>query len=201
MTTTIRRALILTGVTFAITIGAAIPASAGFADAVKVTPTVTTAVIAPPTSITLDDYCLTTTTTEKRTSYRNPTTGVTTQTGYSSTRTEARNTYNEQSTVTTSAADPVDPNVTTATTVTKSTDLVVNLSWTASTSRGVSGYVVSAHPYGGPGQAMAQTPATLTSTGSRVTAYNLDYAATLTVTTLTSYGWTAQSAQTARLSC
>jgi len=199
--TGIRRALILVGLTPAIMIGAAIPASATFADTAKVTASIGTVKVAPPASITVDDYCLTKTTTEKRTTYTDPSTGVTTQTGYSSTTSEARNTYNEQSTVTTSEADPVDPNTKTSTTVTKSTDLVVNLSWTASPSRGVSGYVVSAHPYGGPGQAMAQTPATLTSTGSRVTAYNLDYAATLTVTTLTSYGWTAQSAQTARLSC
>lgn len=199
--TTTRRVLILIGLMLAVTIGAAIPASATFADSATVATTVATGTVAPPASITVDDYCLTTTTTEKRTTYRDPATGVTTQTGYTWTRSEARNTYNEQSTVTNSVADPTDPNRTTSTTVTKSTDLVVNLSWTASASRGVSGYVVSAHPYGGPGQAMAQTPPTTTSTGSRVSAYNLDYAATLSVTTLTSYGWTAQSAQTARLSC
>jgi len=198
--TGIRRALILVGLTPAIMIGAAIPASATFADTVTVTATVGTVKVAAPGAVAVDYYFLNTTTTEKRTTYTDPSTNVTTQTGYSSTTSEARNTYNEQSSVPTTVDGP-GLNEKTTTTVTKSTDLVVNLSWTASASRGVSGYVVSAHPYGGPGQPMAQTSAATTSAGARVTAYNLDYAATLTVTTLTSYGWTAQSAQTARLSC
>jgi hypothetical protein len=199
--TTTRRVLVLIGLTLALMVGAAIPASATFVATVTATPTVATAVIAPPSAITLDDYCLTTTTTQKRTYRTDPATGAATQTGYSSTTSEARNTYNEQSNVTTTQVDPVDPTVKTDTTVIKSTDLVVNVSWTASTSRSISGYVVSAHPFGGPGQAMAQTSASTTWAGARVTAYNLDYAAALSVTTLTSYGWTAQSAQTARLSC
>ena len=199
--TTTRRALVLIGLTLAVMIGAAIPASATFADSVKVSTSVATGTVAAPASVTVDDYCVTTTTTEKRTTYTNPSTGVITQTGYSWTTSEARNTFNEQSSVTTSEVDPVDANTKTSTTVTKSTDLVVNMSWTASASRGVSGYVVSAHPYGGAGQAMAQTAATTTWASGRVSAYNLDYAATLSVTTLTSYGWTAQSAQTARLAC
>jgi hypothetical protein len=199
--TAIRRALVLIGLMLAVMIGAAIPASAAFADFATVTTSVSTGTVAAPAAVTVDDYCLTTTTTEKRTTYRDPSTGAITQTGYSWSRSEARNSFNEQSNVTTSAADPADPNLTTSTTVTKSTDLVVNMSWTASASRGVSGYVVSAHPYSGAGQAMAQTAATTTWASGRVSAYNLDYAATLSVTTLTSYGWTAQSAQTARLSC
>jgi hypothetical protein len=198
--TGIRRALVLIGLTVAVMVGAAIPASATFADTAEVTATVGTVKVAAPATVTVDDYCLTTTTTERRTTYTDPSTGATTQTGYSWTTSEARNTYNEQSSVPTTVDGP-GLNEKTTTTVTKSTDLVVNLSWTASASRGVSGYVVSAHPYGGAGQPLAQTPASTTWAGARVSAYNLDYAATLTVTTLTSYGWTAQSAQTARLSC
>jgi hypothetical protein len=200
--TRIRRAAVLIGVVPAVMIAAAIPASATFRDSAAVpTTSIGTTTVAAPAAVTVDDWCLTTTTTEKRTTYRDPSTGATTQTGYSWSRSEARNTYNEQSNVTTTAVDPANPNVTTSTTVTKTTDLIVNVWWTASGSRGVSGYAVAAHPYGGAGQVMAQTSATATSTGARVSAYNLDYAATLSVTTLTSYGWTAQSAQTAKLSC
>ena len=49
--TTIRRVLVLIGLTLAVTVGAAIPASATFADSVKVVPTVATAVVAPPTGV------------------------------------------------------------------------------------------------------------------------------------------------------
>ncbi|WP_324276475.1 hypothetical protein [Blastococcus brunescens] len=199
--TGIRRVLILIGLTLLVTVGAAIPASATFTESATVPPaSIATGTVAAPGWVSVDDYCITRTTTTKRTVYTDPVTGVQTQTAYSSTWSEARNTYNEQSSVPTTVAGP-GAYETTTTTVTKATDLVVNLSWGASGSRGVSGYVVSAHPYGGAGTAMAQTPATQTWMGARVTAYYLDYAATLSVTTLTSYGWTKQSAQTARLSC
>ena len=74
-------------------------------------------------------------------------------------------------------------------------------SWTASASRGLSGYLVKAHLNDGTVYPMAQTVAGTLSTSQSVDAGNLVYQPRLSVTTLTSYGWTAQSALTGYVSC
>jgi hypothetical protein len=198
----VRRALVLTGLTAASVIGAAIPASATFTDSGSLTTAVATDTVAPPASVTVSDYCLTTTTTVRRVTSTDPVTGVTTQTSYSATSSTVVSTSNVQSPATTTTTAGPGPTETTAVTVSKNTDLVVTASWTPSASRGVTGYLVSAHlALGGSVVQMDQKDAATTSTNARVDADYLYYQPSLSVTTLTSYGWTAQSAQTAQLTC
>jgi hypothetical protein len=87
------------------------------------------------------------------------------------------------------------------TTTTRNTDLSVTASWTASASRGVSGYLANAHLNDGTVYPMAQTAPAVLSTSANVDADYLTYAPRLSVTTLTTYGWTATTAQTPVLSC
>jgi hypothetical protein len=81
------------------------------------------------------------------------------------------------------------------------TTLNAKVSWTASPSRGVSGYVVTAVFSDGTKYPVAQVGATTTSlTGN----YDASYASQnirVTVTTLTSYGWTEESAQSGVIKC
>jgi hypothetical protein len=199
--TGIRRSLILIGLTGAVMIGASIPASATFADSAAVPHTVSTLTVAAPASVTVDDYCITTTTRTSTTTRRDPTTGVVTTTAYSSYVTSSdRSGSNVQGSTTTSTAGP-GAYETTTTTDTTNTDLVVNMSWSASGSRGVSGYLVSAHLGDGSSIPMGQTDSVTTGGGARVDADYLGYQPSLSVTTLTSYGWTATSARTAVLAC
>jgi hypothetical protein len=79
--------------------------------------------------------------------------------------------------------------------------LSVSASWAASGSRGVNGYLVNAHLADGSAYPMAQTAAGTLSTGQIVDADNLSYQPRLSVTTLTSYGWTAQTAVSGYISC
>lgn len=196
--TSTRRILILIGLTVAIIVGASIPASATFSEAVTVPTTVGTITVAAPGNVTVSDSCVTTTTTVKRTVRTDPVTGVQTQTAYSQTVTTAPSSTNENYYSSTPAAGPgVDE--TTTTTVTKNTDIHVAVSWAASATRGVNGYVITAHLANGSALPMAQTMTT-TATGV-VDADNLNVAPRLSVTTLTTYGWTATSAQTPVLSC
>jgi hypothetical protein len=199
--TATRRILILTGLTVAVIAGASLPASADFADVAPVpTTTVATGTVAAPASITVNDSCATTTTTVKRTVHTDPVTLVQTQTAYSSTSSTSTSTSNVNYYSSTSAAGP-GLNETTTTTVTQNTTLTVTASWAASASRGVSGYLANAHLVDGSVVPMAQTAATVTTTSGAVDADYLAYAPRLSVTTLTTYGWTATTAQTPVLSC
>ena len=145
--------------------------------------------------MTISDSCTTTTTVVKRTVYTDPSTGVQTQTAYSSTTTYATSASNLQGTTTTSAAGP-GLYETTTTTTTKNTDLSVTASWSASATRGVNGYLVNAHLADGTVTRWPTTSAGTLSTSSTVDADGLVYQPRLSVTTLTSYGWTARSALT-----
>jgi hypothetical protein len=198
--TSIRRVAILIGLTLAVIIGAGIPASASFAESVTVSTAIATGTVAAPAGITVNDYCVTTTTTVQQTVRRDPITGISTTTAYSSTTTSATSATNVQSYSSTPVAGP-GLDETTTTTVSKNTDLYVTVSWPASGSRGVSGYVVSAHLADGSIAPMLQTGATTTSTSAVVDADNLWYGPALSITTLTSYGWTAQSVRSALLAC
>jgi hypothetical protein len=198
--TAIRRVVILIGLTLAVVIGSSIPASATFADTTAaILHTVSTGTVAPPAWVTVNDYCTTTTTTVTQTVRTDPITGVATTTFYSSISTSATSTSNVQGSTSSSVAGP-GVNETTTTTVSSNTDLYVTANWAASTTqRGVTGYLVNAHLADGSVYGMAQTAALTTSAG--VDADYLYYQPRLSVTTLTSYGWTATSAVTAALAC
>jgi hypothetical protein len=197
--TTIRRILVLIGLTLAVTIAAAIPASAGFADTATVTTSVATGTVAAPTGVTVSDSCITTTTTTKRTVRTDPVTGVQTTTNYPPTTSTAASASNVQSNSTTSAAGP-GMYETTYTTVVQNTNLHVTLTWAASPSRGVSGYTVQAH-LGAYNQVTPIFATTATSISAVEDADQLALRPSLIVTTNTTYGWTADSVRTAVLSC
>ena len=76
------------------------------------------------------------------------------------------------------------------------------VSWTASTSANVTGYRVLAYLNNGTTSLVGTTDAATFSiaVSSNSSTLNL-YQPTITVTTLTSYGWTSESAHTAVLSC
>jgi hypothetical protein len=198
--TRIRRSLILFGLTVAVIAGASVPASAAFSKSVAVATTVATGTVAAPAWVSVNDSCTTTTTTVRRTVRTDPVTGVQTQTAYSSTSSSVSSTSNVNYYSSTSAAGP-GLYETTTTTVTQNTDLSVTASWAASASRGVNGYLVTAHLNDGTAYPMAQTVPPTTSTSAGVDADYLVYAPRLSVTTLTTYGWTATTAQTPVLSC
>ena len=196
----IRRASVLLGLTAAVILGASLPASADYSDLVGVNTAVGTLTVAAPASLTINDSCTTATTVERRTVRTDPVTGVQTQTAYSSTTTTAASATNVQSSTSSSAAGP-GLYETTTTTTTKNTMLTVTASWPASGTRGVSGYVVNAHLYDGSTFPMVQNAAGVLFTSQTVDADNLNLQPRLSVTTLTSYGWTAQSAISGYISC
>ena len=195
-----RRGLLLMLLTVAVIVGASVPAWAAFSDLVTVRTTISTLTVAAPATVTINDSCTTTTTTTTQTVSTNPGTGVQTTTYYNSTTTSAASASNVQGTTTSTVPGP-GPLETTTTTVTKNTMLTVSASWTASATRGVNGYLVNAHLSDGTVYAMAQTAASTLSTSQTVDADNLVYQPRLSVTTLTSYGWTKQSALTGYVTC
>jgi hypothetical protein len=76
------------------------------------------------------------------------------------------------------------------------------VSWPASTTqRGVTGYRVTAHLNNGTSVQMETTAASNRSVSVRVERSYLNYQPRVSVITLTSYGWTAETARTAVLSC
>jgi hypothetical protein len=197
--TTTRRILTLAGLIAAVMVGTSIPASATFADSAAVTTTIGTHTVQAPRNVTVSDYCVTTTTTVRRTVYRDPSTGASWQTGYSSTSSTATSTSNVQSSTTTTSAGP-GWNETTTTTVTKNTDLYVTVSWLASTSPRVTGYLVDAH-LGVDGSVVPMVTTTATSTSAVQDADVLAYQPRVAVTTQTAYGWTATSPLSGLITC
>ena len=81
-----------------------------------------------------------------------------------------------------------------ATTATTTTTLNARVSWPASTTRGVTGYLISAVFSDGTKYPVAQVTAPTTSISGNYDAYYATQNIRVTVTTLTSYGWTAESA-------
>ncbi|WP_164704488.1 hypothetical protein [Blastococcus litoris] len=157
--TGIRRALVLVGLTVAVMIGAAIPASATFGDTVAVATGISTGTVAAPASVTVNDYC-----------------GQTANGGY----------YNSWGQWVTTYSYWVDATVT----------------WPASTTaRGVVGYRVMAHLNNGQSIVMAETGTTNRTANARVDRSYLNYQPRISVITLTSYGWTAETPRTAVLAC
>jgi len=78
----------------------------------------------------------------------------------------------------------------------------VTVSWTASPSRGVSGYLIVAFRNDGSVLLVAQAAATDTSVNTTVDKLaSGSTTVTFTVTTQTTYGWTAESVRTGSLTC
>jgi hypothetical protein len=196
----LRRLLVLSVLTAGVIVGASIPAWATFTDSVTLATTVATGTVAAPAWVNVNDSCTTTTTTVKRTVRTDPITGVQTQTAYSSTSSTVTSTTNVNYYSSTTAAGPAAYETTT-TTVTQNTDLYVLVTWAASGSRGVNGYLINAHLADGSAFPMVQLAAGTVSTSQTVDADNLAYQPRLSVTTLTSYGWTARSAISGYISC
>ena len=198
----IRRSAVLVGLTATVIVGSSIPASATFTEAVSTnTAVLQAATVAAPTGLIADDTCITTTTTVKRTVYTHPGTGAQSTTYYNSSTTQSSSSSNVQGTTSQTVAGP-GPHETTTTTVTRNTDLHVTLRWSPSPSRGVNGYVVTAHlGASGTTTPLMTTPSGTTSVTQTQDADALSYVPSLSVTTRTSYGWTATSAQTRVLSC
>jgi hypothetical protein len=77
----------------------------------------------------------------------------------------------------------------------------VDLAWTTSPSRGVSGYQITAYFSGGPTVEMGRVGAGTTTFRGQYTADGLAGSVAFSVTTLTSYGWTEESAQSGAIKC
>jgi hypothetical protein len=75
------------------------------------------------------------------------------------------------------------------------------ISWPASPTRGVSGYRVIAHLNNGQSVVMGEVSATNRTVSARVDRAYLNYQPRVSVVTLTGYGWTAETARSAVLSC
>jgi hypothetical protein len=101
------------------------------------------------------------------------------------------------STAGTQCVTTVDP-----TTGTTTTTLQAKVSWTASTTtRGVTGYVVSAVFSDGTRYPVTSTDASTTSVSGTYDAYYASQNISVVVTTTTSYGWTASTAPSSAVTC
>lgn len=78
----------------------------------------------------------------------------------------------------------------------------VTVSWSASTTAKVTGYLVTAHRSDGIVQTIAQTDAATTRLRNTADKFDLmGYSTTFTVTTKTSYGWTKESVKSGAITC
>jgi hypothetical protein len=89
-----------------------------------------------------------------------------------------------------------DPN-----TVSWKSVLQAKVDWNASSSRGVTGYLLTAYFADGARYPVAQTNAATTSLSGTYDVYYASQNVRVTVTTLTSYGWTEESAQSGAIKC
>lgn len=113
-------------------------------------------------------------------------------------------TYSDSAAVTTTVATATVAPPTNLTSRTKCTggDATVTLNWSASTSSRVSGYRIRVHFGGGAYQDQTTLAATATTwQGTTPDFYVNNYTMTVTVWTLTDYGWSAESAPTPRILC
>ncbi|MGY1814430.1 hypothetical protein [Blastococcus sp. SYSU D00820] len=197
-----RRALLVLGTSVVAVVAAALPAQAQFSASRALPATsVTSLTVAPPTQVRVDTSCITTTTTIKRTYERNPYTGATWQVAYSQSSSTASSRTNVESDTTTTASGPGVNQYTTTQTI-KDTEMFATLRWSPSTTtRGVSGYRMTAFLNNGWSVDMGDAAATDTSMTGQYDASVVNYAAQLSMVTLTSYGWTATSALSNPVRC
>jgi len=87
------------------------------------------------------------------------------------------------------------------TTTGTTTTMRATVSWTASQTRGVSGYAITAHFPDGTSYPITTVGANTTSVTQDVDGSYSDQGIRVSVTTLTSYGWTASSAKTGAIRC
>ena len=79
--------------------------------------------------------------------------------------------------------------------------LQADISWSQSTSDQVSGYTVRAYYQSGASKAIGETNAATTTYSGVVPNHSQSKPTAISVTTKTSYGWTAESPRTAVLAC
>ncbi len=185
----VRRSVLLLVLTVAVVLGVALPANALFSESVSpATATVVgTATVAGPTNVRVETSCTTTTTVIKRT-YDSATNA---QVGYQETRTTATATSNVESDSTVRTDNSPVAGQYTITRTIKDTYLYATARWKGSSSRGVTGYEMTAFLNGGFVQPIGTASATATSYSDGYDASVVDLGARLSMVTLTSYGWTA----------
>jgi hypothetical protein len=194
---TTRRLLALLGLTVAVVLGAGVPANATFSDSVALPAmSVGTGTVAPAAGVRAETTCRTTTTVVTR-NYR-ISGWAPWLVPYSRTQSTITSTSNvESNTVTRSDS----LGYYTLTRTIQDTELYVTLTWSESATRGVVGYSVQAHLADGSSYVLGRTNAPRTSLHANDDASVLDQEVRLSVRTLTSHGWTADSALTAPLTC
>lgn len=199
----LRRSVLLLVVTAAAVLAAALPANATFADsaATAVQPAIGTLTVAGPTNVKVDTSCVTTTVVTQRSYFVDPSSGATTQTSFSQSTSTAASSWNVASDTTVRTDGPGNNQYTTTRTV-KDTELYATLRWKASSSRGVTGYTMTAFLYGGAQTVdMGTAAATDTSYTGQYDASVVNYQARLSMVTQTSYGWTAPGAMSNIVTC
>ena len=155
--TTIRRTLTVISLMLAVVVGSSIPAAALYSSSEALSVPAATARVAAPASISIDDYCSTTTSWD----WYLLIPVQTTHHWYTAT-----------------------------------------ITWPASTTaRGVTGYRVMAHLGNGQSEVLGSTTATSRSVSTTVDRTYLDHQPRVSVITLTSYGWTAETPPSAVLAC
>ncbi|TFV65426.1 UNVERIFIED_ORG: hypothetical protein E4P37_09970 [Bacillus sp. AZ43] len=109
----------------------------------------------------------------------------------------------DQATVTTTVATPVvpAPGDLVARASCKGRTVTVSLDWTDSAAPRVSGYLVRLYLNNAWQDQATVAPGAGKWGGSADSSYVTNYTMTFTVTTLTEYGWTAESPRTARIVC
>jgi hypothetical protein len=191
-----RRSALLLVLAVAVLLGAALPAHASFSDTATVTTAVGTLTVAGPGNVRVDTSCITTTTVTKRTYQR----GSNRQVAFSEIRTTATSRSNVESDTTTTTDGPA-PNEYTVTRTVKDTRLHATAKWDASNSRGVTGYTMTAFLNNGFTESIGIAAPSATSYSESYDADVIAYGARLSMTTLTSYGWTASGNLSNVVSC
>ena len=193
------RLVVLVGLTVAAVLATgSTAANAAFSDWVALPAmTVGTGTVAPATNVRVDVSCVTTTTVVKRT-YTVYGWG-TRLTGYSAWSSTANATSNVESDVTTNEDGPAGNQYTTTRTMTN-TELSASLKWTPSVSPRVTGYRMTAHTVVGDVD-MGGTGPNATEMTAQYDADVVDYGATLTIDTVTDYGWIGTSKASNAVKC
>ncbi|SDO28205.1 hypothetical protein [Geodermatophilus sp. DSM 45219] len=193
------RLLVATAVTAsAVLVAGTTAASAAFSDSAALPAmTVGTGAVAPATNVRVDVSCVTTTTVVQLT-YTVYGWGAQ-LTGYSAWSSTASAKSNVESDVTVREDGPRGNQYTTTRT-TKDTELYASLKWTRSVSPRVTGYRMTAHTVAGDFD-MGGTGPNATEMTARYDADVVDLGATLTIDTVTDYGWIGTSKASNTVKC
>jgi hypothetical protein len=197
--TRIRRSVLLLVLSIAAVLAAALPADATFADSapVVVKPAIGTLTVEGPGSVRVDTSCVTTTTVIKK--VFDSTTNAFVSSSQTSSVASSTTNVESDTTVRTDNA-PVVGQYTLTQTI-KDTMLYATARWKGSSTRGVTGYQMTAFLNSGVAVPMDNAPANATSTDGQYDASVMNYGARLSMVTLTSYGWTAPGALSNVVTC